>query len=155
MMFKKYLYAGAVAVVIAAAFAGFAKLQSWKSAIREEGRVEVRIEWASATQVATEAAEETNRLNRKSKEKALENQKAELVKNAVVIERIRVVTVSLRDETSATVEAAGKDHVTCVSKVATLGELFGECRARLTEMGQAAQDHAIDVKALRESWPIK
>ena len=38
---------------------------------------------------------------------------------------------------------------------ATVGDLYGECEAELTETARAATGHASDVVLLSESWPVK
>jgi hypothetical protein len=141
---------GVVALLVTIAFV---TLQAWKSDLRAKGRAEVQAKWDASTAMANENARELERMNFKSKENALENQKKELARTAAIDERIHVVTVSVRDEAAAAVNAARADPAACPDTAATLGELFAECRAGYEAMGRAAQGHATDVKALMESWP--
>lgn len=142
-----------IGVVLAATAGAFFALQTWKEDLRAEGRAEVRAKWDKATAVADAAALATERRNKDSKEKALENQKKELTRNAAVVERIHVVTVRVQDTADAAVEAARTNPAACPDTAATFRELFGECRTEYFALGRAAQGHTIDVKALTESWP--
>lgn len=151
MSLRAYITIGAL---LATAATSYFALSEWKDDLRAEGRAEVQAEWDAVTTIANENARELERMNFKSKENALENQKKSLAQTAELNERIHVVTVSVRDEAAAAVETARVNPAACPDTAATLGELFAECRAGYAAMGRAAQGHATDVKALTESWPI-
>lgn len=135
------------AIVLAVALAS----GMWKSYVM--GKKTVQAEWTASIALANETARETERLNRKSKEKAIETRTKEILANVAAADRVRVAADGLRDTSRSSVQTARESQPACVVSATAHAELFGECRSALTELAGKAQGHATDVKTLIEAWP--
>lgn len=110
-------------------------------------------EWDAATLVANEGARETERLNRMTKEKALEQRTKEILANVAAADRARAADDRVRSTASRAVQAARDTPSACPDVAAAVSDLFAECRGEARRLGQAADGHAADVRALTEAWP--
>jgi hypothetical protein len=137
----------AVLAVILAALAGGA----WKAYVM--GKNTVKAEWNASIALANETARETERLNQKSKEIALENRTREILANVAAADRARVASDSLRDTSRRSVETARDTPAACIVSVDTHAELLGLCQAEYRALAEKADGHAADVKALTGAWP--
>lgn len=140
----------AAAAVLAGLYLGW---QSVRASIWDEGYAAHKAEVDRLTAIANEGARELERMNRQSKENALEARTRELVANNRAADRIRVSQQRLLDTSERSLQTARADHAACVVSAATHAELFADCRARYGQMGQAAQGHLTDIKTLIEAWP--
>lgn len=145
-----WLKLGIVATLVAVLYFGW---QSIRSNIYQEGYAAAKAEADKLTATAKEAADEIYRINRNAKEKALENQKSELVQNIAAADRARIASERVRDSSERSLATATNEHAACVVSAATHAELFAECRREYGSLGQKAQGHVTDIKALIESWP--
>jgi hypothetical protein len=50
------------------------------------------------------------------------------------------------------IQGAKDSHSACLEKVDAFADVFGQCRVRLREVGEAADDHASDAKTLIDAW---
>lgn len=134
-------------IVIAVALAA----SHWKAYVK--GQNDKQVEWNIDKIEQLKLARQRDAALQSQKEKALEEQKTALVKNALAADRARIASDRLRDTSERSLAAARETHAACVISAAAHAELFGECRAEYRQMGQAAQGHATDIKALIEAWP--
>ena len=116
------------------------------------GKNNKQADWDKAKLIANDAARETERINRNSKEKALEAQKSELVANATAARRAADTANSLRESSERSLQTSRESHAACVISAATHAELLGRCESSYRGMAEKAQGHAADVRALVESW---
>lgn len=123
----------------------------WKA--YTSGKNAERLSWIEKTQEANEDARETERINRASKEKALEARTKEILANVAAADRARTADERLRNTSTSAVQAARDTPAACPDITASISELFGECRAEVRRLGQAADAHAADAKALIDAWP--
>lgn len=123
----------------------------WKAYV--SGKTAERTEWNLRTIKANDDARELERLNRQSKESALENRTKQIMANVAAADRARLASERLLDASERSLQASRETHAACIVSANTHAELFGECRTELRQMGQAAQGHATDVKTLVDSWP--
>ena len=135
------------ALIVAVALAA----SHWKAYV--SGKNAERTAWNLRTIKANDDARELERLNRQSKERALENRTKELVANTAAADRARIASDKLRSTSELSLAAARETHAACVVSAATHAELFGECRSEYGSLGQKAQGHVTDIKALIEAWP--
>lgn len=137
----------AIALIIALAFGA----SNWKSYTL--GKTAERTAWNMRTIKANDDARELERLNRQSKESALENRTKQIMANVVAADRARLAAERLHNASERSLQTARENHAACIVSANTHAELFGECRTELRQMGQAAQGHATDVKTLIDAWP--
>ena len=135
------------ALIIAVFLAG----THWKAYV--SGKTAERTAWNMKTIKANDDARELERLNRQSKESALENRTKQIMANVVAADRARLAAERLHDASERSLQTARENHAACIVSANTHAELFGECRTELRQMGQAAQSHATDVKTLIQAWP--
>ena len=145
-----WLKLGIIAALIAGLYFGW---QSVKSSIWNDGYAAQKAEIDKLTAIANETARELERMNRISKEKALENRTKELMANVAAADRARAAAISLQNDSSASLQTARADHSACLVSASTHAELLDQCRARYSELAGKAQGHVTDIKALIESWP--
>lgn len=119
----------------------------------KSGKAEIQAQWDKATAIANESARELERMNRLSKEKALENRTKEIMVNVAAADRARVASERLLDTSERSLQAARENHAACVVSAATHAELLGYCEREYRSMAGKAQGHASDAKALIEAWP--
>jgi hypothetical protein len=110
-------------------------------------------EWDISRVEANEAARETELINRKSREKAFENRTQEIMLNVADANRARIASERLRDTSERSLQTARDNHASCIVSASTHAELFDQCRTRYRELGEKAQGHVTDIKALIDSWP--
>lgn len=140
--------------IIAAAVAGlYFGWQSVKSNIWNDGYATHKAEIDKLTAIANEGARELERMNRQSKENALENQKRALVQNIADINLALAESDGLRDDSERSLQAARENHAACLVSATAHKELLGACEGRYTELAGKAQGHVADIKALTEAWP--
>lgn len=135
------------ALIIAVFLAG----THWKAYV--SGKTAERAEWNLRTIKANDDARELERLNRQSKEIALENRTKELMANVAAADRARIAADSLRSASERSLQAATADHAACVISASTHAKLLDYCEREYRGMAQTADGHAVDAKALIESWP--
>jgi len=123
----------------------------WKAYV--SGKTAERTEWNMKTIKANDDARELERLNRQSKEIALENRTKELMANVAAADRARIAADSLRSASERSLQAATANHSACVISASTHAELFNHCQREYRSMAQTADGHATDAKALIEAWP--
>ena len=133
----------AIAVALAASH--------WK--VYTSGKKSVQADWDAATLLANDTARETERLNRMTKEKALDERTKEIVGNVAAERRNTALAASLLGSSERSLQAARGDHAACLVAASAHAELFGECRSALATLGSQAQGHVADVKALIAAWP--
>jgi uncharacterized membrane protein len=138
-------------LVIAALIVAGLAASHWKVYIA--GQAKTQAKWDELTAVANENARELERMNFKSKENALENQKRGLVANATAARRAADTAIGLLDASDRSLQASRENHAACIVSAATHAELLGRCESRYRGLAEKAQGHATDVKALIESWP--
>jgi len=61
----------------------------------------------------------------------------------------------LRDAADGAIRDAQNSHSACVEKVDAFADVFGQCRVRLRDVAEAADDHAEDARTLIESYPTQ
>lgn len=135
------------ALIIAVFLAG----THWKAYV--SGKTAERAEWNLRTIKANDGARELERLNRQSKEIALENRTKELMANVAAADRARLAADSLRSASERSLQTATATHAACVISASTHAKLLDNCRARYTELGKKAQGHVADIEALNGAWP--
>jgi F0F1-type ATP synthase membrane subunit b/b' len=113
----------------------------------------VQAERDKATLVANEVARETERLNRNSKEKALDQRTKEIMQNVAAADTARATAERLLDNSERSLQSARDTHAACVVSATAHAELLGDCQRDYREMAGKAQGHATDAKALIEAWP--
>jgi len=135
------------ALIIAVALAA----SHWKAYV--SGKTAERTAWNLRTIKANDDARELERLNRQSKEKALEIRTKELMANVAAADRARIASDSLRSTSERSLQAATADHSACVVSATTHAKLFDYCQREYRGMAEKADGHTSDIKALIESWP--
>lgn len=136
-----------IALIVAVGFAA----SNWKSYV--SGKTAERTEWNMRTIKANDDARELERLNRQSKEKALENRTKELMANVAAADRARIASDSLRSASERSLQAATANHSACVISASTHAKLLDYCERSYRRMAETADGHTSDIKALIESWP--
>ena len=136
-----------IALIVAVGLAA----SHWKAYV--SGKTAERTEWNMRTIKANDDARELERLNRQSKEVALENQKRALVRNIADINLALAESDGLRDDSERSLQAARENHAACLVSATAHKELLGACEGRYTELAGKAQGHVTDIKALTEAWP--
>jgi hypothetical protein len=136
--------------IIAAIAVGLA-MSHWKA--YTHGKQVVQAERDKATLVANEVARETERLNRNSKEKALDQRTKEIMQNVAAADTARATAERLLDNSERSLQSARDTHAACVVSATAHAELLGDCQRDYREMAGKAQGHATDAKALIEAWP--
>jgi hypothetical protein len=126
-------------------------LSHWKA--YTTGKANERTAWNVRTIKANDDARELERLNRQSKEIALENQKRDLTANTIAARRAADAANSLLNTSERSLQTSRENHAACIVSAATHAELLGRCEREYRDMAGKAQGHATDVKALVESWP--
>lgn len=109
---------------------------------------------AEATTKAVQEAREEERANQERINYALKEANLRSQKNALAAAAANRTVDSLRDQ--LTTARAGLPQSTCEAArnyAATLGDVFGSCTARLTELAEKADGHASDAKTLEQAWP--
>lgn len=112
-----------------------------------------RNEILNQTIAANEDAREQERLNRQSKESALENRTKAILLDAAASSRARDAAIRLHDASNRSLQAAREDHAACVVSAATHAELLGRCEQSYRGMAGKAQGHVNDIKAMITAWP--
>jgi len=131
-----------VAVVLAASH--------WKAYV--SGKTAERAEWNLRTIKANDGARELERLNRQSKEIALENRTKQIMANVAAADRARIAADSLRSASERSLQAATADHAACVISASTHAKLLDYCEREYRGMAKTADGHAVDAKALIQAW---
>lgn len=143
-----------VAAVIASAVGGVAYAKHrYDSGLRDEGRAEVRAEWDAATRLATDTQRETDRLNRFSKEKAIEERTKKIMATVAAADALRVVADGLRNTSERSIAAARESPAACLVSADTHAQLFASCEREYRGLAEKADGHAADAKALMDAWP--
>lgn len=135
------------ALIIAVFLAG----THWKAYV--SGKTAERAEWNLRTIKANDDARELERLNRQSKEIALENRTKQIMANVAAADRARIAADSLRSASERSLQAATADHAACVISASTHAELFNHCQREYRDMAKNADAHATDIKAMIQAWP--
>lgn len=135
------------ALIIAVALAA----SHWKAYV--SGKTAERTAWNIRTIKANDDARELERLNRQSKEKALEIRTKELMANVAAADRARIAADSLRSASERSLQAATADHAACVISASTHAKLLDYCEREYRGMAKTADGHTSDIKALSEAWP--
>jgi hypothetical protein len=136
-----------IALIVTVGLAG----THWKAYV--SGKTAERTAWNLRTIKANDDARELERLNRQSKEKALENRTKELMANAAAADRARLAADSLRSASERSLQAATANHAACVVSANTHAELFNHCQREYRDMAKNADAHATDVKTLIDARP--
>lgn len=63
----------------------------------------------------------------------------------------RDALIRLSDASKAALEAAGATHAACLDRAAALSEVFGQCSKEYVGLGEKADRHTIDIRALTKS----
>ena len=135
------------AVVIAVALAA----SHWRA--YTNGKKSVQADWDKATLLANDTARETERLNRMSKEKAIEERTKQIMANVASANAARVAAERLRGSSERSIQAARSDPASCIVSATAHAQLFDSCQRAYRSLAEAADGHATDVKALIEAWP--
>ena len=117
------------------------------------GQTQKQAQWDKATMIANEGAREIERLNRMTKEKALEQRTKEILANVAAADRARVAGDRLLNTASRAVQTARDTPSACPDVASAVSDLFAECGTEARRLGQAADGHAADVRALTAAWP--
>jgi hypothetical protein len=59
----------------------------------------------------------------------------------------------LRDAAEGAIRESQDSHSACIEKVDAFADVFGQCRVRLRDVAEAADDHAEDTRTLSDAWP--
>lgn len=118
-----------------------------------KGQKKVQAKWDLSVLQAKDAANELERMNRMSKEKALEDLTKNITAKAVAADRARVTADGLRIESQRSLAAAETDHASCLKSASAHAELLGRCERRYRDVAAIAQGHVSDVIACNASWP--
>ena len=137
-----------IAALIVAIVLGFSHWKAYTS-----GKNAERTAWNLRTIKANDDARELERLNRQSKETALESQKRDLTANAIAARRAADTANSLLNTSERSLQTSRENHAACIVSAATHAELLGRCEREYRDMAGKAQGHATDVRALVDSWP--
>lgn len=129
----------------------FFSMTHWSVYVK--GKKAVQAEWNVAVLQAKEAANEIERTNRISKEKALEDRTKQLVQNNIASDRARIASERMRDTSEQSLAQARASHDAAIISATTHKELLDSCRNEYRDMGQKAQGHATDIKTLIDAWP--
>lgn len=117
------------------------------------GKTAERTEWNLRTIKANDDARELERLNRQSKESALENRTKQIMANVAAADRARLAAERLHDASERSLQASRETHAACIVSATTHAELLGACEREYRSMAAKAQGHAGDAKTLIDSWP--
>jgi hypothetical protein len=102
---------------------------------------------------AKAAAGEIERMNRASKERAIDQRTKEILANVAAAERARNVSERLLDSSQRSLRAASADHSACIVSAAAHAQLLDYCQRAYRDMAKNADAHATDLKTLIEAWP--
>lgn len=92
--------------------------------------------------------------NAEKQERAKNDAEKRAKNNAVAAAGARSELDRLRNAIAAPAGAGvSEDAAAAVRRANTAGELLGQCAAEYTDVAQAADRHALDVRLLLESWP--
>jgi hypothetical protein len=136
-----------IALIVAVGFAA----SHWKAYV--SGKTAERAEWNLRTIKANDDARELERLNRQSKEIALENRTKQIMANVAAADRARLAADSLRSASERSLQAATANHSACVVSASTHAKLLDYCEREYRGMAQTADGHTSDIKALIDAWP--
>lgn len=142
-----------------ASYAALAAASAWAGWVIQGMRLNERMaalqtEYATAQAQAVEKAHaETIRLQDKlaqAQQRAAARQR-DLARD---VDGARTALVGLSDAADGALRAASDSHGACIEKADAFADVFGQCRSRLREVGEAADAHADDALTLLESWPV-
>lgn len=138
--------------IIAALIVALALAAShWKAYV--SGKTAERTAWNMRTIKANDDARELERLNRQSKEVALENRTKQIMANVAAADMARLAADSLRIASERSLQASRETHAACIVSASTHAELFNHCQREYRDMAKNADAHATDVKTLIQAWP--
>jgi hypothetical protein len=145
-----YTHAAAAIAGAALAFAGAWQVQGWRMSAQLS---QLKTEYATAQVRAVEKAHaETIRLqDRKDAAERVARQRQSAL--AADVAGARDALVGLSHAAEGALLAAQSSHSSCIAKADAFADVFGQCRGRLQEVGEAADGHASDAQTLIDSWP--
>jgi hypothetical protein len=146
--YKQWILLGAF---VAAAFVG---IKFWESRLIEEGRDEMRAEYAARTLEDTQAARKQETTWQTKKDEA----QHAAVQRAQTDQAYRAATdrtiASLRKQlANANSRMSSASIGSCREYSAALSTVFESCVGEYRSMGEAAQGHATDALMLEQAWP--
>jgi hypothetical protein len=106
------------ALIVAVFLAG----THWKAYV--SGKATESTKWNMKTIKANDDARELERLNRQSKEKALESQKRELVANTTAAARAAESAIRLLNASERSLQASRENHAACIVSADTHAQLL-------------------------------
>lgn len=118
-----------------------------------KGQKKVQAKWDLSVLQAKDAAHELERMNRISKDKAIENRTKDIMANMAAADRARAAADGLRSESQRSLQSARDTHAACVVSANAHAELLNFCQQEYRDMAKNADGHAADSKALIEAWP--
>jgi hypothetical protein len=151
--------------VLAALLAGWWALDSYGDRRAEEGRVEIRADWAAQREVMEQAAERAEAEHRQleyamadQKQEAQRARENERAANARAADQLRAHE-RLRDAGIAAYAAGGGEATAdsvaaCRGRAAELGAALGEALSAHGECTATAVDLAADLRAVLAAWPM-
>lgn len=135
------------AIIVAVALAA----SNWKAYTM--GEKNVQADWDAAKVETLKLARQRDNALKISKEKALEEQKKNLVANSLAADRARVASERLRDSSERSLTAARETHAACVVSASTHAKLLDYCEREYRGMAKTADGHTSDIKAMIQAWP--
>lgn len=147
-MIRSLLLTAVIAATVSAAITW-----NYQSSKYENKISDIKTEYLKAQFKAVEKAHaETIRLQEQkdNAEKQAQKRQAALLAD---VKSSRNALTRVSDAADAAIRAAQESHSSCVANASTLRIVFGQCTARLVEVGKDAQGHLEDKRTLVESWP--
>jgi hypothetical protein len=131
-------------VIAAASFGGAWAIQDWRYGAKEKERVEEELAQVQAD-AATAIRRADNIIVAQNEATALERS----LRRSVAANRDALVRLS--DAAEAALGTAAASHSACLDRAAAFKEVFGQCSREYVGLGEKADRHAIDIRALTKS----
>ena len=149
------MIARALSVALALSVAGHA-LQWWRLDAAHDELAEVRAGIVSAALAYSENARQIGEQHQQRVNDAQQARETELARSRRAADRLRTERDGLRLDIAS--YAAGPSDDTpaaCGQRAATLGALLDDALRTAAACAEGAEQHATDVRALRDGWPVK
>ncbi|UGQ45071.1 DUF2514 family protein [Massilia endophytica] len=142
--------AGALILLTAATWA----IHSYNEGLREQGREEVRRQYAAALAAAKELAREKEKFWHQKTEEARKNANERDITIRNLATAAGASSSSLREYLSGLSRAAaGATADANRNSTVALAAVLDNCQTRYRELAEKADRHVNDVRTLQEAWP--
>ncbi len=112
-----------------------------------------RTEYLKAQFNAVEKAHAETIKLQDQKDEAEKKSQARQATLVAAVKSSRTALARVSDAADKSIRAAQESHSACLANASTFRVIFGQCSARLVEVGKDAQGHLEDKRTLIDSWP--